>query len=115
MKMNKEIKEKWIAALRSGNYVQGREFLCKRDYNPKEYRFCCLGVLCDLSNPSRWHHEEDNNSLYELENDIYGNDMPTRDFLESLGIAWNTAEILANMNDGGEPFSKIATHIEENL
>jgi hypothetical protein len=41
--------------------------------------------------------------------------MPTRDFLESLGIAWNTAETLANMNDVGEPFSEIATYIEENL
>lgn len=99
MKMNKEIKEQWVAALRSGDYAQGSESLCRQDYNSEEYHFCCLGVLCDISNPSRWH----------------GDDMPTRGFLESLGISWNTAETLAFMNDGGLPFSEIATYIEENL
>ena len=41
--MNKEWKEKWIAALRSGEYVQGKKVL----RNGKD-EFCCLGVLCDL-------------------------------------------------------------------
>jgi hypothetical protein len=40
--MNKEIKEKWIAALRSGEYTQAKEVL------KNESGFCCLGVLCDL-------------------------------------------------------------------
>lgn len=41
--MNPEIKAKWVAALRSGEYKQGRAYL----------RFdgahCCLGVLCELA------------------------------------------------------------------
>jgi|NOAtaT_7_FD_contig_51_3539868_length_6068_multi_5_in_0_out_0_5 hypothetical protein len=115
MKMNKETKEKWVAALRSGDYAQGEGSLCCQDYNPKEYHFCCLGVLCDISNPNRWHHEETSDSQYWFENDIYKDDMPTEDFLESLGISWDTAETLASMNDGGLPFSEIATYIEENL
>jgi hypothetical protein len=41
-KMNPEIKAKWVAALRSGEYKQGRGQLRSED------RFCCLGVLCDL-------------------------------------------------------------------
>lgn len=41
-KMNPAVKKKWVAALRSGEYEQGRELL--REGN----RFCCLGVLCDL-------------------------------------------------------------------
>lgn len=40
--MKPEIKAKWVAALRSGEYKQGREALRIGD------RFCCLGVLCDL-------------------------------------------------------------------
>lgn len=40
--MNKEIKARWIEALRSGNYEQGRYNLRRRD------EFCCLGVLCDI-------------------------------------------------------------------
>ncbi|QGT54356.1 hypothetical protein b3_0112 [Synechococcus phage B3] len=41
--MNSRIKEKWIAALRSGEYTQG-----KKQLHSKEGAFCCLGVLCDL-------------------------------------------------------------------
>lgn len=45
--MKKEIKEKWIKALRSGEYKQG-QYQLKSGNN-----FCCLGVLCDL------HRKED--------------------------------------------------------
>lgn len=44
--MNPEIKAKWLEALRSGEYQQGRERLKSPDSNP---RYCCLGVLCDLA------------------------------------------------------------------
>lgn len=40
--MNKEIKARWVAALRSGVYTQTLNAL----HNEKGY--CCLGVLCDL-------------------------------------------------------------------
>lgn len=40
--MNKEIKEKWIQALESGEYKKGTERL----KTPEGY--CCLGVLCDI-------------------------------------------------------------------
>lgn len=41
--MNPEIKTKWVAALKSGEYVKGTSFLKTIDE-----KFCCLGVLCDL-------------------------------------------------------------------
>lgn len=40
--MNPDIKKKWLTALRSGEYEQGKSFL----HNDGE--FCCLGVLCDI-------------------------------------------------------------------
>ena len=40
-KLNPEIKEKWIAALRSGEYPQHRGAI----YNSDRTAFCCLGVL----------------------------------------------------------------------
>ncbi len=40
--MKPEIKQKWVAALRSGKYKQGRGCLRRHD------SYCCLGVLCDL-------------------------------------------------------------------
>lgn len=44
--MKQEIKEKWVKALRSGLYTQGRNVLRRGD------SFCCVGVLCDI------HREE---------------------------------------------------------
>jgi hypothetical protein len=40
--MNPEIKARWVAALRSGEYQQTTGNL------RTENGFCCLGVLCDL-------------------------------------------------------------------
>lgn len=45
IKFNKEIKDQWVAALRSGDYSQGGGRL----YRPEEHRFCVLGVLGDLN------------------------------------------------------------------
>lgn len=42
-KMNPEVKEKWLEALRSGRYKQGYSNLKNSDD-----QYCCLGVLCDL-------------------------------------------------------------------
>lgn len=42
--MNKVIRQKWIDALRSGEYKQGKGRL-----RNSENEFCCLGVLCDLA------------------------------------------------------------------
>lgn len=40
--MNAEIKQKWVEALRSGKYQQGRNRLKSGE------SYCCLGVLCDV-------------------------------------------------------------------
>lgn len=46
-KMNPEIKEKWLTALRSGDYVQGKGCLCRVEEDGSK-TYCCLGVLTDL-------------------------------------------------------------------
>ena len=40
--MNKEVKDKWVAALKSGKYKQGRGQL------NGESGYCCLGVLTEV-------------------------------------------------------------------
>jgi hypothetical protein len=45
--MHPEIKQRWVEALRSGQYEQGTERLCTT--TPDGYSFCCLGVLTDLA------------------------------------------------------------------
>lgn len=50
VRMNAAIKARWVAALLSGDYVQGRELLhYDAGVNGTAPRFCCLGVLCDLA------------------------------------------------------------------
>ena len=41
--MNPEIKAQWLAALRSGEYEQGKMVLSNSG------QYCCLGVLCELA------------------------------------------------------------------
>ena len=55
--MNQEIKERWLAALRSGQYKQTDGYLNVQAVNPNEDNptnnngdgFCCLGVLCEIA------------------------------------------------------------------
>lgn len=44
-KLKPAIKARWVAALRSGKYIQGRGAL----HSTAPDRFCCLGVLCELA------------------------------------------------------------------
>lgn len=39
--------EAWLQALESGDYWQGKEFLCRRRADG-DYEMCCLGVACEL-------------------------------------------------------------------
>ena len=47
-KLNPEAKAEWVAALRSGEFLQGRNALEVVDGSGAS-RFCCLGVACFLA------------------------------------------------------------------
>lgn len=55
--MNRDVGRAWVAALRSGEFTQGRHALATRlpggsDVSadaPPRYGHCCLGVLCELA------------------------------------------------------------------
>ncbi len=49
--MNPELKAKWVASLRSGDYPQSIARLKQSD------GWCCLGVLCDVSGLGTWRLE----------------------------------------------------------
>ncbi len=110
-RMNPEIKQKWIKALRSGDYRQGRGKLSRANFVTGDYEYCCLGVLCEV-----------------LEIDYKGSDAyPAPEILTSVGLDSNLTNfdstneintlvpILADMNDTGKDFMEIAAFIEENL
>lgn len=60
--MNPEIKQRWLTALRSGEYSQTRDKL------KNEQGFCCLGVLCDLYSKEKGVPWEENGGVYSLRN-----------------------------------------------
>ena len=114
--MNKRIKKLWVAALRSGEYTQGRGRLRNR-----ADEFCCLGVLCNI-------HAQEHPEIAAAQ----------RTSLEYMGsyaqlpkavVRWAGLEtspgtcvriagnlnFLAVYNDRGVSFSQIADAIEEQL
>ena len=68
-----EIKQKWIEALRSGQYQQITEGLHRVVNNCEGY--CCLGVLCDISQLGSWS-AVGNGEWYYYEGDDRSNDYP---------------------------------------
>lgn len=103
--MNAELKEKWLVALRSGDFKQSRGTLCDSLYNT----YCCLGVLCKI------------NGLMErvgLAN--YFGDKSTTNLPDSysykIGISASQEKTLVEMNDKErKSFTEIADWIESNL
>jgi len=125
--MYADIKARWLAALRSGNYKQGKSYLHNRD----EDTYCCLGVLCDLY--VKDHPDQlvavavEDTSPFGKQCTKYGNpgegqisSLPWKiqdwsgidsqyGYIRELGVS------LAVLNDEGKSFEEIAKIIEEKL
>lgn len=39
----------WVAALRSGQFLQGTQWLAHRDAGADTWEYCCLGVACEVA------------------------------------------------------------------
>jgi hypothetical protein len=93
--MKAALKRKWIAALRSGDYKQ----TCGELYNKSAQAHCCLGVL--------YHCATGKNDL------VRGTLAPIT--LKRVGLLSEHQDFLADKNDGGWGFKRIANWIEKNL
>ena len=52
-KQQKENREKWLEALRSGKYKQALSTL-----KNNEAAYCCLGIACEISGLGEWSGDE---------------------------------------------------------
>lgn len=104
IRMPKELLQKWLAGLRSGDFKQGRGAMCTHDGH-----YCCLGVLQktvgdaveDGAWPSpAWRKTHGVNFLYK------GYENWPAPFLPALGQEADAA------NDTGYTFAEIADAIE---
>lgn len=116
--MNADIKAKWLEALRSGKYAQGRKYL--RRINDDGDRFCCLGVLCDIIKPSGWGNTamiygSSEKIIAYTAGDMSAQGVPPTSFLDEIGLDSGIARDLARMNDRGDDFEVIAKAIERDL
>lgn len=106
--MKKEWADKWISALRSGQYKQGREFLCAND------QFCCLGVLCDLSEIDEFKTKEHRAAEYlDQDQHLPEEVMRLTGMVSTHGSSYNTPDLTV-LNDEGSTFLEIADIIEKN-
>ena len=115
MKMKQDIKERWVAALRSGGYKQGMGAL-----NDGQGNFCCLGVLCDLAIKEGIQMEVtlDASGVTDvLHYDGYSGTLPPA--VQHWANLPNRPSVregsLAALNDSGMSFAEIADLIEEGL
>lgn len=131
MPLKPEIKTRWLAALRSGQYQQSRSRLrntkAVSPLVPEGY--CCLGVLCDVVKDEvggRWG--EDDNIFYVKNpkgvDDLASQTLPftvqkhcglNSDDPVVKGVflsAWNDGR---HGNNNGAPFPEIADLIEQYL
>lgn len=98
--MDAELKQKWIAALRSGDYAQGTHAL-----RTPSGRMCCLGVLCVVAQID----------LDDVEKK-FGTLSLTYPPSDAGLIDPDEATKLSRMNDDrGASFPEIADYIEKNL
>lgn len=109
--INEKLKKKWVDALRSGKYEQGRGELRSTDDT-----YCCLGVLCDVIDPANWQRVyNEKRSVYHY---YYGSalvSLPTS-LSDEISLSFTDRNTLMSMNDSGvKTFSEIADWIETNL
>lgn len=112
-RMDPVIKDKWLEALRSGNYAQARSALRRRDTSTQD-AFCCLGVLCDVIDPTKWHDRTRRNNWDIKMYEDCASFIPLS-IMESVRLSPEAAGHLAVMNDNGHRFLAIADHIEKYL
>ena len=110
--MNADIKQRWVEALRSGQYKQGSG--CLRTNNA----YCCLGVLCELHRqdfPGEGWQLASGHSLlfgYISEYDFHE---PPAEVSAWTGLNPAVYDLLADANDSGADFPTIASLIDEML
>lgn len=112
--LEKEFAKRWIAALRSGKYLQGQSYL-ENSFG----HYCCLGVACRMDHP-----RVDLKDKYFIESSSYfgkrsvtknlENSMPT--LLRGTDTQNAFVKKVSEMNDDDDAsFLDIANWIEQNV
>lgn len=113
--MLRETAERWIKALRSGEYTQGVGRLWQ--VTTGEAHYCCLGVLMDLEgtdDEKRLHHfkTEGHRTRYYSSQSV---GVPNYSFITRVDLTADLMNQVIEMNDANKSFGTIANHLEKEL
>lgn len=124
-KLDPDFKRKWVEALRSGKYLQGKSLLASQSKEDADaVNYCCLGVAgCTVGIPVNQMREESEFSDiidYEVGSGNPNLENKETSFIMSVLprelIFGNLVDKLVSLNDEqGKTFLEIADWIEENL
>lgn len=113
----REFAEKWVKALRSGEYKQGKECLGNKDNG-----YCCLGIAAITAGATdKMLLKSDNTTLANyLTRDEFGPKITNKIFenipQQLIGLYGNQLVTeLTSRNDSGQSFTEIADWIEQNV
>jgi hypothetical protein len=123
--MEPEHKQKWIAALKSGRYIQGEMDLVQ-DNGTAGFKHCCLGVLCEIDGYVKTNNELESYSdfLFHIKGMLCDSHLP-EDYAAGIGGPGDfngfklicrprpgSLYTLAGLNDAGYDFNDIAHVIQ---
>lgn len=110
--MNPKYKASWVAALRSGQFEQGKSALQVGN------KYCCLGVLCRIAGVPRTLPGEESDNLYPPGLVLFGgmSTLPPKYTEAEFDLPFHEMDQLTILNDkDGLTFNQIADYIEANL
>lgn len=117
--MDKQVKQKWLAALRSGEYKQGKYRLRETDV-----LWDATGVLCDLAERQGVigppQYLDDAQGVFtgyrygDKQSGWHATGLPEA-VIKWSGVSYSRGYKVAMMGDYGKNFNQLADWIEENL
>jgi hypothetical protein len=111
-----DILRKWVTALRSGSYNQGHSRLRNNG------NYCCLGVLCDISETGKWELYEEGDRSYwyyvvgdaDINNVFHaGSHCLPRVLIGKLISVFHENELVRINDEEKHSFNHIADYIEK--
>jgi len=109
--MNPKIKRRWLQALRSGKYTQGKNVLHKI----KSDEYCCLGVLCEIAVKDKIIPPPEVETVRNRRCSSYDEEarFPSEKVLNWAGLDGYAAQRIAEVNDSSDSFEEVIPTIHE--
>ena len=121
--MNKEIKQKWLEALRSGKYRKGTHALKRKFPENTEAEYCCLGVFCEICGLKPVSSREAFSGItyfsYQFDNEAGEEEFPPDALVTNMigekSMYAQKLQYLSSINDRADTFDEAIEFIEKTL